>query len=448
MFSFLYAPVLTMFVLGGLYLFFRRTVRPAADLSKEENRGRLQFVLTCYVMLSAGLLVQAFLVSGLTLFFTLTLLLLTVLAFRRNVSSRAYACGLLILLGGFYSWPVWSEFFPRPAPATQPHRIDTRPSIADRLRYEENAERVADYSPSGVPQTVPPTDDPPPSLDAIEHPLRAPLAPSGYLLIKIDYDRIDFNAAYFSHYLTSRVSPSERPQLSRVHQLWTRRFTQTMGFGVGRMPPLEPRIEDPRSGYPDGRGPLPDQYTPADQFVWAVEDAGRMQINYDAVYDPRRNDVDMHLRSKTDFLNPWFWGSVGSRELPATTAGHGFNQLPVVTDRETKKLDEWRVTQLLLVSLLKQESPRVYLHDRLPNMRNLRSDTVPTRELDRFERKSLHYLQDGYDVVIDEQEDLIHMFGSLRATDQCLQCHSVPRKSLLGAFTYELRKSPVSVSQK
>lgn len=443
----LYAPVLTVLLLWGLYLFLRCTVKSAADLRTAENRGRFQFVLCCYAMLAAGLLVEALLVSRLTLFFTLTLLALTPLAFRRNLPSWVYACGLLILLGGFYSRPIWSEFFQGPEPTTRPHRADTRPSIADRLRYEEHVERVALYSPEGVPQSVAPTDDLPPSLDAIERPLRAPLAPSDDLLIKLDYDQIDFDAAYFSYHLSSRVPASDPPQLSRVHQVWTKRFTQTMGFGVGRMPP-EPEIEDPRSGYPDGRGPLPDEYTPADQFVWAVEDANRMQIPYDSVYAPRREDVDMHLRSKTDFLKPWFWKSVSSRENPGPPAEHGFSQLPVVIDRDTKKLDEWRVTQLHLVSLLKHESPRVYLHDRLPNMKSLRSDTVPTRELDRFERKSLRYLQDGYDVVIDEREDFAHMFGSLRATEQCLQCHAVPRGTLLGAFTYELTRPVASISQK
>jgi hypothetical protein len=34
------------------------------------------------------------------------------------------------------------------------------------------------------------------------------------------------------------------------------------------------------------------------------------------------------------------------------------------------------------------------------------------------------------------------MLGSLRATKHCLQCHSGSRGSLLGAFSYRLRRDP------
>jgi hypothetical protein len=34
------------------------------------------------------------------------------------------------------------------------------------------------------------------------------------------------------------------------------------------------------------------------------------------------------------------------------------------------------------------------------------------------------------------------MLGSLRAQKQCLECHRVPHGSLLGAFSYELRRDP------
>ena len=36
----------------------------------------------------------------------------------------------------------------------------------------------------------------------------------------------------------------------------------------------------------------------------------------------------------------------------------------------------------------------------------------------------------------------IEMLGALRATKQCMQCHQVPSGTLLGAFSYELRRDP------
>lgn len=36
----------------------------------------------------------------------------------------------------------------------------------------------------------------------------------------------------------------------------------------------------------------------------------------------------------------------------------------------------------------------------------------------------------------------IEMVGSLRAEEQCLQCHDAERGELLGAFSYELIRDP------
>lgn len=34
------------------------------------------------------------------------------------------------------------------------------------------------------------------------------------------------------------------------------------------------------------------------------------------------------------------------------------------------------------------------------------------------------------------------MLGAVRASNDCRQCHQVPRGTLLGAFSYELRRDP------
>ena len=55
---------------------------------------------------------------------------------------------------------------------------------------------------------------------------------------------------------------------------------------------------------------------------------------------------------------------------------------------------------------------------------------------------SLKKLVDGQDLETASTPNRIEMLGSLRATKQCTQCHQVPSGTLLGAFSYELRRDP------
>jgi hypothetical protein len=63
---------------------------------------------------------------------------------------------------------------------------------------------------------------------------------------------------------------------------------------------------------------------------------------------------------------------------------------------------------------------------------------APTRPLDDFERGAIDRLRSDEDLVIDDAPNRIRMVGSLRAGKDCLECHSVRRGELLGAFSYEL----------
>jgi nitrate reductase cytochrome c-type subunit len=74
-------------------------------------------------------------------------------------------------------------------------------------------------------------------------------------------------------------------------------------------------------------------------------------------------------------------------------------------------------------------------------MDQLSSDNVPTRSLDSFESKSLAQLWADEDVVVSHEGNEYRMLGSLRAARQCLECHSVQRGELLGAFSYSLRRN-------
>jgi hypothetical protein len=99
----------------------------------------------------------------------------------------------------------------------------------------------------------------------------------------------------------------------------------------------------------------------------------------------------------------------------------------------------WTLERLELVSLLKFDEPRVYVLDHLPRMDQLSGDDVPTRPLDEFEADALPQLRTAEDIVIDDSAKPLRMLGSLRAADQCRDCHSVARGELLGAFTYFLQ---------
>ena len=69
-------------------------------------------------------------------------------------------------------------------------------------------------------------------------------------------------------------------------------------------------------------------------------------------------------------------------------------------------------------------------------------DDAETRDLTDFEADSLATLRTGESLVARAKANHLEMFGALRAAKQCQQCHQVQRGELLGAFSYELHRSP------
>ena len=80
------------------------------------------------------------------------------------------------------------------------------------------------------------------------------------------------------------------------------------------------------------------------------------------------------------------------------------------------------MTRLELVSLLKHDTPKVYVAEHLPNMEELRD--AETRKLNDFERQSLASLRDGEDVIVQATLNRIHLFGSLRPAKNA--CNATP----------------------
>ncbi len=106
----------------------------------------------------------------------------------------------------------------------------------------------------------------------------------------------------------------------------------------------------------------------------------------------------------------------------------------------------WQTRRMNLVSLLKSPQPAVYESENVPAMQELVN--AKTRPLDKFEAGALKRLRDGEELVTASQTNRILMLGSVRATKRCLECHSVQRGELLGAFSYELiRVKPINTSR-
>lgn len=161
----------------------------------------------------------------------------------------------------------------------------------------------------------------------------------------------------------------------------------------------------------------------------------------------------LHNNVKHSFAGALGFGYVKSVDQVAGFQPHGMTEAPsapVDTARvsyekrqevEYHDVDKrWKTVRLELVSLLKHETPRVYVSENLPRMDELSS--VKTRELNAFETAALKKLVDGEDLDTASTPNRIEMMGSLRATKECRECHQVPHGTLLGAFSYELRRDP------
>ncbi len=154
---------------------------------------------------------------------------------------------------------------------------------------------------------------------------------------------------------------------------------------------------------------------------------------------------EFHRDGEAKFLDPWRFGYIRNRNEVAGFQGHGFKDTPrlllhINRPVHRKEKEHWAIHRLELVSLLKHENAVVYLSRSLPQMDKL--DSVKTRPLNGFERSALDQLRNGEDVVTQASMNRIEMVGSLRATKECRQCHTVKHGALLGAFTYELFRDP------
>jgi hypothetical protein len=231
---------------------------------------------------------------------------------------------------------------------------------------------------------------------------------------------------------------SRSSALHVLHRLTMRDFINAPGFGVGRGPsmPTRKQIELPEAE----TIPLPPtEYEPPAGSGFAEMPSDKKAEN-PAVSTtlPTTELSTLHAAATVDFLNPKGFGFVIDRDHVSGFQMHHFRNMPQVPSKEL-----WRIQSLELVSLLKYDEPLVYISKNLPRMDELQD--APTRPLNAFERDALGALQSGNNLETETQPARIRMLGAIRAVGPCLACHQVERGSLLGAFSYVLkRQSPDS----
>ncbi len=120
------------------------------------------------------------------------------------------------------------------------------------------------------------------------------------------------------------------------------------------------------------------------------------------------------------------------------SAGFGFERVINIQDLYGRDLPlaSVAVERAELVSLLVHDDPAIYeFHS--PN--DPSQPRVERRPLDPFEELALDHVRQGANLVYTkEQPD--RMFGAIRATADCIGCHTNAKENdLLGAFSYRLK---------
>lgn len=221
--------------------------------------------------------------------------------------------------------------------------------------------------------------------------------------------------------------------LTILHERSRDEFVMARGFGRVRMKRVQAkRIELPSSG------PIPQPSQPKLPYQSNQESSAPFATDKkpDDFEPPKDALLAMHDSGIEDFLEPERIGYVEDRNHVVGFQSHRFTKLPELTAPKAPSPAPWQIVRLELVSLLKHGTPVAYVSKHLPQMDELHG--APTRPLDSFEQKSIDRLRSDEDIAIDEGVDRIRMVGALRASKNCLKCHSVRRGDLLGALTYEL----------
>jgi hypothetical protein len=218
-----------------------------------------------------------------------------------------------------------------------------------------------------------------------------------------------------------------------IHHSAVELFINSPGFGPGRRLGPSPWFVEPKD-YPLVPFDKPDEGSAADDMLALDAQKPNPAMNTTA-FAPSPYFWNNHTNGLADFVNKEGFGHIRDREHVAGFQPHQFRKRVFFGANPENR---WLVRRLELVSLLKFEEPAVYLSDHLPRMDRL-GDGTTTRPLNSFESGALESLRRGKDLVTSPEGRLCRVLGSIRATRQCLACHTVERGELLGAFSYVLQ---------
>lgn len=135
--------------------------------------------------------------------------------------------------------------------------------------------------------------------------------------------------------------------------------------------------------------------------------------------------------------NYGLWGSLGTR---SKTGDHP--EPSELSDAQwvAAQTPEWKLDFVQLVSLQQFDPPVAYDESELPRMHQLQSHQVPTRSLTEFEVDAIGRLQAGAELIERQTASQMLLFGAIRASGECMECHAAESGDLLGAFTYRLSR--------
>ena len=224
-----------------------------------------------------------------------------------------------------------------------------------------------------------------------------------------------------------------------VHIEFASDFMNTEGQGDDRTPRwIPPRRAEVELPEPE---PIPVVPPTEPDSTPTLDSIGEAQADIEIASKADDQLSGLHAAGVVDFAWPesfgaidWNWGKPDLQRVIGFQA-HAFRHRPQFPQRRGAT---WKIEQLQLVSLLKHETPVAYVSENLPRMDELRE--ARTRPLTEFEASALKELSSGEELVVHETRDTIEMLGALRAMHACTQCHQVRGQTLLGAFSYRLRR--------
>lgn len=254
-----------------------------------------------------------------------------------------------------------------------------------------------------------------------------------------------FSTRHLPAYRGDRDDVWELDRLHATHTDFATRFALRPEFGPLRMMhldrgarpfdldrPVVPTLPQPRGGWMNHDDALAD----AD----AAETAAALE--------------DWHARRGVDFANADGFGLLGEiggqgwgitaglpDDLDPAGAPYlvGFEPHRSRTPPGDPLAPAWELVRVELIGLVTGPAPVAYASDELPRMG--KTATHRERSLTAFERAALPRLAAGECVVAAADADRLLAVGALPAAAACAACHGVEEGRLLGALSYDFRRT-------